>query len=209
MKKVSFIVSVTALLLSGCGCLIAQIPPQTIYVDESCQVELPNYLDNVTVTDNCSLDTIYQYPETGYILNADNQSVMVTITAIDDFGNQTDMSFEVTAVDTVGPVIEPDSTLSESVWYQYKRNLVTELHQAVLRDLKYVDQHMEYSSREQILESTGDSILYQDWYDNTLAIFCPSAGEGIYSAVFYPDSVQVCACDTVTGNQVGEIYSSF
>jgi len=43
MKKL-FILSVFALLISGCTCIISQIPPQYLQVDATCGAALPDYL---------------------------------------------------------------------------------------------------------------------------------------------------------------------
>lgn len=107
MKKV-FVFFVVMILASSCACLIGQIPPQYIYVGENCEALLPDYTKRVTVTDNCAVESVTQFPAPGHVLNAQNQQVEVTITAEDVFGNKATMIFAVKAVDTIPPLIIPD-----------------------------------------------------------------------------------------------------
>lgn len=66
MKKLLFLLSIV--LLSSCTCLLSQIPPQYIYINENCEAVLPDYLTKVTATDNCNLASLIQIPEGGSIL---------------------------------------------------------------------------------------------------------------------------------------------
>ena len=104
------------LLSSSCTCMLSQIPPQTIYVNANCQGVLPNYLTRVSATDNCGLKDVTQTPAAGYLLTSTNQSVKVTIRATDLFGNFTEMSFMVTAIDTIKPVLIVSPELLSANW---------------------------------------------------------------------------------------------
>lgn len=115
MKKALILFSVM-LLASSCTCLLSQIPPQYVLVNENCQAPLPDYIPQVTVTDNCGVATIIQTPEPGYILDAANQSVEVKIRATDVFGNFSEVSFMVTAKDETPPVIIPTGDLLTDNW---------------------------------------------------------------------------------------------
>ena len=107
MKKLLFLLSI--ILLSSCTCLIGQIPPQYLYVDQSCGAAMPDFLSKIRVTDNCEIDTVWQSPTYGTWLTQPANSAMIR--AIDKFGNYTDVLFTVFLVDTIPPVITADSTL--------------------------------------------------------------------------------------------------
>lgn len=113
MKKLLFLLSI--ILLSSCTCLIGQIPPQYLYVDETCGAAMPDYLTKIRVTDNCEIDTVWQSPTRGTWLTQPANNAMIR--AIDRFGNHTDVLFTVNLIDTVPPVIEiVDSTLITDVY---------------------------------------------------------------------------------------------
>lgn len=110
MKKILFILP---LLLCGCvsECLVAQIPPATIYINADCSATLPDYRSKITVTDNCQIKSIVQLPAAGVKIIG---KTLVTITATDVFGNFTEASFNVTPVDTIPPVILYNETSAEA-----------------------------------------------------------------------------------------------
>ena len=113
MKKLLFLLSVV--IFSSCSCLLSQIPPQYLYVDETCGAALPDYLSKVQATDNCGIDTLWQSPTMGTWLT--EPATTVLIRAIDKFGNHTDLMFTVQLLDTVPPVITvTDSTLLVSAY---------------------------------------------------------------------------------------------
>ncbi len=113
MKKLLFLLSI--ILLSSCTCIIGQIPPQYLYVDETCGAAMPDYLTKIRVTDNCEIDTVWQSPTRGTWLTQPANNAMIR--AIDRFGNHTDVLFTVNLIDTVPPVIEiVDSTLITDVY---------------------------------------------------------------------------------------------
>ena len=107
MKKIFFLAAIV--LLSGCGCMLSQIPPQYLYCDEDCQVPLPDYRDKVPATDNCGIVTKIQTPEAGFIMGFPGARITVTIRAQDNSKNFKQVKFDVTLLDTIPPVI--DSTL--------------------------------------------------------------------------------------------------
>jgi hypothetical protein len=115
MKKL-FILSVLVLLLGSCTCIMSQsIPPQYLYVDESCGAPLPDYLPMFTFSDNCAIDTVLQSPTRGTWLTVPTTTVLIR--AIDNFSNHTDLIFTVTLLDTVPPTITlGDSTLITNGW---------------------------------------------------------------------------------------------
>ena len=115
MKKL-FLFAIVLILASSCTCLIAQIPPQYVMVDQNCQAVLPNYVPQVTVSDNCEVASVVQTPAPGYVLDAANKSVEVKIKATDSFGNFTEVSFMVTAKDDKPPVITPTGDLITDNW---------------------------------------------------------------------------------------------
>lgn len=208
MKK---LIGLFMFFLVGCTC-IGQIPPQIVYVDENCQATLPDYTTKVRVRDNCRIDTIFQIPGVGYILDAVNQRVDVTITARDAFGNESYMMFEVIAVDTIPPIIEPDSSLLTS-YKSYQNNLMKIYHRTLLADFERADEVFPdtvyyqdtefFLTKEQVLN--GDSTFSQTWYEDNLMVVMPNAGEGYYGSVFYSPGERFCLCDTITGDKVGII----
>ena len=107
MKKLT-ILFMTMLLASSCTCLLSQIPPQYIYAGEGCSAALPNYIPQVAVSDNCSIASVVQTPSAGFILNASTMSVTVKIRATDNSGNFSEVSFLVSIVDTIRPVLTWD-----------------------------------------------------------------------------------------------------
>jgi hypothetical protein len=205
------LISLFTLFLVGCTC-IGQLPPQVIYVNENCQVLLPDYTKKVRVTDNCRIDTIFQIPGVGYILDAVNQRVNVTITARDAFGNESYMMFEVIAVDTIPPIIEPDSSMLTS-YKTYQNNLMKIYHRTLLADFERADQNfpdtiyykdsVSYLTKRQILN--GDSTFTQTWYEDNLMVVMPNAGEGHYMAVYYTPENKFCFCDTASGDNVARL----
>jgi len=103
MKKLLFFFMIV--LCSSCVCTLSQIPPQFIYAGENCSAPLPNYVEQVTVTDNCALAQVIQTPSPGFLLSSTNQLVSVTIKATDVFNNSSQVSFTVQLLDTIPPVI--------------------------------------------------------------------------------------------------------
>jgi hypothetical protein len=200
MKRLLFILSI---FFMGCTC-IAQIPPQYVYVGEDCTATLPDYLNQVTVRDNCQLDTIFQTPGVGYILDAVNQNVQVTITARDAFGNETNMSFEVTAIDTIPPIIEPDTTLL-TAFSRYQDVMFKVSHNLLLKELERGDKLFPDSieiaqdvwlTKEDVLQ--GDSTFSQSWYENNFIAVFPAGGKGEYLGNYYTPGKSICECDSIS-----------
>jgi hypothetical protein len=98
----------TLLLFSGC-CVIAQIPPQIIYADDSCKTVLPDYRTILKYSDNCKICQVEQTPAPGLILCDTLLSVNVVFTVIDCSGNFQQVRFPVMLVDTTKPIITYDS----------------------------------------------------------------------------------------------------
>lgn len=122
MKKL--LILLVSVAFTSCKCVLSQIPPQVIYADADCQAQLPNYLEQVVASDNCELFAVTQTPEPGYVLDAQNQIVNVTIRAEDVFHNSTEVTFSVTLLDTIPPILEwpegPVSMTDEDVGNLYR-----------------------------------------------------------------------------------------
>jgi gliding motility-associated-like protein len=78
---------------------------QNINITSGCAVALPDYTSGLTVTDNCSLPaniTRAQIPAPGTIISANCE---VQITATDQQGNSSKVTFIVTPIDNTAPVM--------------------------------------------------------------------------------------------------------
>lgn len=112
MKKLLYLLLVITLYGCTSTCLIAQ-PPQTLRFVSGCQVAIPDYTLRVNITDNCGIKSIVQIPAAGFLLTATNPVTTVLITATDNFNNKSSISFSVTAIDDISPVITYDSLLAD------------------------------------------------------------------------------------------------
>jgi hypothetical protein len=110
MKKILFLL--ISILISGCGCILSQIPPQKIYAGSGCTAPIPNYLLKVTATDNCEISSLTQIPIAGTMLTASNKVATVVIKATDASGNFKQITFTVTLLDTIKPVFHIDPSLT-------------------------------------------------------------------------------------------------
>ena len=101
------ILFLSLLLLSSCGCLLSQIPPQTLYVDTNCEAPLPDYTIQVIASDNCPEGMIInQTPIAGTMLSVAMPAVDVEIQAVDAFGNVSNtLIVSVVLVDTIAPIL--------------------------------------------------------------------------------------------------------
>ena len=168
MKKLLFLLLIA---LSGCKCLLSQIPPQYLYAGADCTAELPNYVEKVTVTDNCALATVVQTPAPGYLLDAVNQIVNVTIRATDVFNNSSEVTFTVTLLDTIPPVITADltvinaddtvtyNTLVASMWEEVNR-LYDRADLMIADAMEYFDESFPYEDFG-IIKNDVDSTYYK------------------------------------------------
>lgn len=98
-----FILIGLLILMSGCSCLMSQVPPQYLYTGDECGAALPNYIPLLTITDNCGIKSVEQTPSPGSWLTVPTTTVLIKAT--DNFDNFTNMMFTVTLLDTVPPVI--------------------------------------------------------------------------------------------------------
>ncbi|MBN1187651.1 MAG: DUF2341 domain-containing protein, partial [Bacteroidales bacterium] len=84
--------------------ITACAPTDTLYLDASCEVSLPDYTGDITATDNCTTLTITQNPASGFTLSGVD-TVEVTLYAEDGSGNIDSCKFYVYTWDTVSPNI--------------------------------------------------------------------------------------------------------
>ncbi len=93
--------------------LIDNTPPeiicpvdQDVYVDDNCEYIIPDYRDEISITDNCEIAQITQSPEPGFVMSTNNPSVStsITIVAEDLSGNKSTCTFSLTAVDNTPPL---------------------------------------------------------------------------------------------------------
>lgn len=111
MKNLILILTV---LLTSCSCLLSQVPPQTIYVDQNCEGTIPDYRPIVIATDNCAGLTLQQTPVPGTVLDVGNPGATVEIIATDAFGNKSNkLTIPVVLIDTIPPILEwPEGPIS-------------------------------------------------------------------------------------------------
>lgn len=113
MKKI--LILIVATFITSCSCLIGQVPPQSLFVDETCGAALPDYRPLLTFRDNCGIDTIEQMPTPGSWLTEKYNTVHIR--AWDNFENYTDILFSVELLDTTPPeLVGVDSSLIAQVY---------------------------------------------------------------------------------------------
>ena len=85
---------------------------QGVFVDATCQFELPDYTSQATAMDNCDTDVdITQSPSSGTFIGA---VTAITLTATDDEGNAVTCSFTVTPIDNTAPSIDCPADQAEN-----------------------------------------------------------------------------------------------
>jgi len=98
---------ILAVLLTSCSCLLSQVPPQTLYVDQNCEGRIPDYRLIVIASDNCAGLTLEQTPVPGTVLDVGNPGATVEIIATDAFGNKSNkLTIPVVLIDTIAPILE-------------------------------------------------------------------------------------------------------
>jgi uncharacterized protein YceK len=162
MKKLLFILSI---LLSGCSCLLSQIPPQKIYAGAGCSAILPDYRLKIIASDNCEIASFTQVPAPGFVLNATLKTTTVTVKATDASGNFRQVMFTVTLLDTIKPVLTIDTVL-----------------------LAYsVEQANEfYDFGDKLIANHFDNVMIQSWIDDY-----PGLREKLADSAFYKQTLVV------------------
>lgn len=141
MKK-SLILFSVLFCLSGCRCLLSQIPAQFVYAEEGCQASLPNYVPLVHAFDNCILNSVVQTPVPGTILNSLQMVTRVEIKATDGSGNSSTIHFDVILADTIPPVF--DDSLLVSADYDKMDALYTQADRIVKEKVLNADARFPY-----------------------------------------------------------------
>ena len=80
----------------------------TLEVDESCQLEIPDFTVDTKVIDNCTLESdvvLTQSPLPTSVLTGHNTSQIITITADDGNGNMSVCNFILTLQDATAPAL--------------------------------------------------------------------------------------------------------
>ncbi len=159
MKKILFILTIT--LLSGCGCILSQIPPQKVYATAtSCTALLPDYRAKIIASDNCEITSLVQTPTAGYVLGPTNKTITVTVKATDASGNFRQVVFSVTLLDTVKPMLTIDPSL---LAYQMKQ--IDEIYnfgdRLIIEQEKNLNQQSWIDSIPGLREKLGDSTYYK------------------------------------------------
>lgn len=126
MKKLIGFLIVAVLV--GCNCW-TQIPSQYLPANLSCEAYLPNYLEYVSVINNCGMATLTQEPPSGTILDIVNLHIEVTLTATNVFGNTDVEKFDVYLWDA--PEIIWDSIPGDTIPAVARRNDIDLLIESV------------------------------------------------------------------------------
>jgi len=145
MKKLLILFTVM-LLASSCTCLLSQIPPQYIFVGPNCEAVLPDFTTDqyVKIEDNCGIKSVTQTPAAGTVLTFTNPTVIVTIRATDLFDNFNEVSFPVTAKDSIGPTITPTGLLTDN-WTKIN-NMYDQADRMVAEQEQYFDEHFDWEA---------------------------------------------------------------
>jgi uncharacterized OB-fold protein len=137
MKKITYLLF--AILLSSCNvCMLAQIPPQKLYVSTGCSAPIIDYKTKVTASDNCEISSFTQVPAPGFMLTPTNKVATVTLKATDGSGNFSQVVFTVTLVDTIKPKLTIDPSLLSGMIEDVK-----EIYDVADRSMAYWMQYYE------------------------------------------------------------------
>jgi len=117
MKRIFILITLFTFFVT----CMAQTPTVIVYVDENCEALVPNLTLLVTVSDNCDPTTLSQFPLIGTIISKGITPGIVT--ALDLSGNESEVNLNITALDTIAPII----TVSDTV-YAYKTEDVFEMY---------------------------------------------------------------------------------
>lgn len=147
MKKIAILLGFVAMYSCTCQIAVSQVPPQYLLVDENCQAILPDYTTDeyITVTDNCGVKSKVQTPAPGYILDAANKTVEVTIRATDNFDNFSEIKFMVTAKDEQPPVISPTGDFIADAWNKI-HGMYDVVERMVAEQEAYFDAHFDWDA---------------------------------------------------------------
>lgn len=163
MKK--FIQFSLLAIFYGCTCL-AQIPTQYVYVDENCNAIIPDYSEMVVVQDNCNTPTLYQTPLPGTTIS---ETVQVEMRAVDIYGNQSSVNFDVVLLDTIPPNI-----MMNPEWVGYSTREVGDMYKTFYCWVQKegYEYNQVYAGTEYTIPG-WDTVLVHDTFrvfQNTIAI---------------------------------------
>ncbi|NNC82988.1 MAG: HYR domain-containing protein, partial [Flavobacteriales bacterium] len=85
-----------------------QLENDTMLVSDVCTYILPNYMDSVVVSDNCTPDefvNLSQFPVPGTALALEDSPHLITLFASDQNGQSSSMNFWIVLLDSIAPVI--------------------------------------------------------------------------------------------------------
>jgi hypothetical protein len=154
--------------------MLAQIPPQYLYVGESCEAVLPDYLTRVTATDNCTLASLIQIPQAGTVLTSATIVTDVQIRATDIHGNHSSVNFNVILVDTIPPIITVDSALITGDW-EIIETLYNQADRIIADKLEVWDENFPYA---ELGLPVSDSTYYKEYLISTASPGYAITGQG-------------------------------
>src|SRR5699024_127989 len=93
---------------------VISCPPDTavVAVDSLCEYEVPDFLGDLTVTDNCTPSdsvVLTQTPSAGEVLSGDTTVVIV---AMDASGNSDTCTVYLSAIDTIAPEVSGPGSIT-------------------------------------------------------------------------------------------------
>ena len=93
------------------GPVISCITGDTVYTTKPCNSTVPNFISDVSATDNCDINPVFsQSPTAGTLLTSTGTQI-ITVTYTDASGNSTDCQFTLYILDTIPPTISCNSDI--------------------------------------------------------------------------------------------------
>jgi hypothetical protein len=144
MKKLIILLS---FFLTGCGCLIGQVPPQTIVAGANCTATLPDYRPFFSIAAGCTgFNPLTQTPIPGTLVTTANSPLTVFVKVTSKTNGKFDQKTIIVSIaDTVTPKLTPIGILAE-------------VTQKQVNDL--------YNAGDKLLGFLDNNIMSQNWIDS-------------------------------------------
>jgi uncharacterized protein YceK len=184
MKKLFILLS---FVLSGCGCVLSQIPPQYIYSGAGCTGSLPDYRLKITTSDNCEIASFTQLPTPGFLLTATNKITNVTIKAMDASGNFRQVIFSVALLDTIKPVLTIDPAL-----LSYQQEQLNDIYTAGDKIVGQLEKNLNNSFPFDSFPGLREKLADSSYYKQMLVVASLPEINGVrHRMIMFADSVKL------------------